>query len=94
MSGRPPAGGGLSRIGLAIGIFAFIAGLIFFVLLYGVFDQVATQIFSLGLETTSDDLQDFQQYVQQAWVFTPLFILLMLAIRQIVRAAFTSRGGV
>ena len=95
MSAGPRArGGGLSRIGLAVGIFSFVASLVFFILIYGVFNQVAGDIFVLGLETSSSQLEDFQSYVQSAWIFLPFIVLLMLAIRLIARAAFTSRGGV
>jgi len=84
----------LRRRALATGLLKFVAALAFALMAYGVINQIAPDIIGLGLATESQDAEDFQAYVESAWIFLPFFLLLMLAARLIARAAFESRGGV
>lgn len=86
---------GVQRVtnGLAFGLLAFLAAIVFFGLLYAVFDMMATELFALQIGESSEVTQT-ATYFDQLWTFLPFIILLMLIARLVARAAFESRGGV
>lgn len=86
---------GVQRVtnGLAFGLLAFLAAIVFFGLLYAVFDIMATELFALDIGGSSEVTQT-ATYFDQLWAFLPFIILLMLIARLVARAAFESRGGV
>jgi len=86
---------GVQRVtnGLAFGLLAFLAAIVFFGLLYAVFNIMATELFALDIGGSSEVTQT-ATYFDQLWTFLPFIILLMLIARLVARAAFESRGGV
>ena len=86
---------GVQRVtnGLAFGLLAFLAAIVFFGLLYAVFNLMATELFALDIGGSSEVTQT-ATYFDQLWAFLPFIILLMLIARLVARAAFESRGGV
>ena len=86
---------GLHKVtnGLAFGLLAFLAAIVFFGLLYAVFNLMATELFALDIGGSAEVTQT-ATYFDQLWTFLPFIILLMLIARLVARAAFESRGGV
>jgi hypothetical protein len=82
------------RNDLAFGILVFLASLLFFGMLYGVFFGIVTDFFSLGVEQPSTELAQTQNWFGALWTYLPFLMLVIIAVRLIARAAFESRGGV
>lgn len=81
--------------GLAFGILKFVAGLVFFVLLWGVLNIFVPDLFgSVGLSADGQQLQTTQNWIDLAWQGLPFIVVAMLAARFLAKAAFESRGGV
>lgn len=86
---------GRDRRGLAFGILKFIAGFVFFAMLWGVLNLFAPDMFSgLGLAADGQELSQTQNYLELAWQGLPFIVAGMLAVRLLARSAFESRGGV
>jgi hypothetical protein len=82
------------RAHLAFGVLEMLAGLAFFVLLYGVLDLVADRLFGdLGLAPSGSKLVETTGYIESIWTLLPFVILVLLGLRLLSRAAFESRGG-
>ena len=79
--------------GLAFGILAFFAALVFFGLLYAVMNVMTTELFALDIGG-SQEVQTTQGYFNSLWTYLPFILIIMLVARLIARAAFESRGGV
>lgn len=79
--------------GLAFGILAFFAALVFFGLLYAVMHVMTTELFALDIGG-SQEVQTTQGYFNSLWTYLPFILIIMLVARLIARAAFESRGGV
>jgi len=79
--------------GLAFGILAFFAALVFFGLLYAVMNVMTTELFALDIGG-SNEVQTTQGYFNSLWTYLPFILIIMLVARLIARAAFESRGGV
>ena len=79
--------------GLAFGILAFFAALVFFGLLYGVMTVMTTELFALDIGG-SQQVQTTQGYFNSLWTYLPFILIIMLVARLIARAAFESRGGI
>jgi len=80
---------------LAFGILSFIAGLVLFVVLYGMLDIFVADLFGpVGLEADGSELSETQEYIAQTWNLLPFVAVVVLATRFIARAAFESRGGI
>jgi hypothetical protein len=79
--------------GLAFGILAFFAALVFFGLLYAVMNVMTTELFALDIGG-SQEVQTTQGYFNALWTYLPFILIIMLVARLIARAAFESRGGV
>jgi hypothetical protein len=82
------------RAHLAFGVLEMLAGLAFFVLLYGVLDLVADRLFGgLGLAPSGSKLVETTGYIESIWTLLPFIVLVLLGLRLLSRAAFESRGG-
>jgi hypothetical protein len=85
----------IRRASLAFGILSFIAGLVLFVVLYGMLDIFVADLFGpVGLEAEGSELSETQEYIAQTWNLLPFVAVVVLATRFIARAAFESRGGI
>ena len=93
--GVRPGKTGLQTVtnGLAFGILAFFAALVFFGLLYGVMTVMTTELFALDIGG-SQQVQTTQGYFNSLWTYLPFILIIMLVARLIARAAFESRGGI
>ena len=93
--GVRPGRTGLQTVtnGLAFGILAFFAALVFFGLLYAVMNVMTTELFALDIGG-SQEVQTTQGYFNSLWTYLPFILIIMLVARLIARAAFESRGGV
>jgi len=93
--GVRPGNSSLQRVtnGLAFGILAFFAALVFFGLLYGVMNVMTTELFALDIGG-SNEVQTTQGYFNALWTYLPFVLIIMLVARLIARAAFESRGGI
>jgi len=93
--GVRPGRTGLQTVtnGLAFGILAFFAALVFFGLLYAVMNVMTTELFALDIGG-SNEVQTTQGYFNSLWTYLPFILIIMLVARLIARAAFESRGGV
>jgi len=82
------------RNDLAFGILVFLASLLFFGMLYGVFYEIVSDFFNLGISQPSTELSQTQNWFGALWTYLPFLMLVIIAVRLIARAAFESRGGV
>lgn len=82
-----------TRNGLAFGVLAMFAAIVFMGLLYAVFNPVMTDLFALGVSGSSET-QQTATYFDQMWTYLPFIFIVMIVARFVARAAFESRGGV